>query len=77
RNGFGSTTACAWTMRARPGLGISVPCAWDELPSLAGGAHWTITNVHERIEEKNDPWAAYATTKQTLAKASKSLAAER
>jgi bifunctional non-homologous end joining protein LigD len=60
-------------MRARPGLGISVPCAWDELKSVTGGAHWHIRNVHDRIEERVDPWAAYAGTKQTLAKAAKAL----
>ena len=77
RNGFGSTTACAWTMRARPGLGISVPCAWSEMASISGGAHWTLANVHGRIEEKKDPWAGYPTTTQTLAKAMKTLVAER
>ena len=66
RNGFGATTACAWSARARPGLGVSVPCAWDELGALTGGAHWTIRNLHERIEEHVDPWRAYAKTRQTL-----------
>ena len=76
RNGFGSSTVCAWSMRARPGLGISVPCDWSELAAITGGAHWTLVNVHERIEEKRDPWAAYATTKQSLVKAMKSLGVE-
>jgi bifunctional non-homologous end joining protein LigD len=73
RNGFGATTACAWSARARPGLGISVPCAWSELGSLTGGAHWTIRNAHERIEEKSDPWSGYAKSKQTTVKAMKLL----
>ena len=34
RNGFGATTACAWSARARPGLGISVPVRWEELQAL-------------------------------------------
>ena len=73
RNGFGSTTACAWSMRARPGLGISVPCDWSELASVRGGDHWKLANIGERIGEKVDPWAAYASTKQTLVKATRSL----
>jgi len=73
RNGFGATTACAWSARARPGLGVSVPCAWDELGSLTGGAHWTIRNLHERIEEHVDPWRGYAKARQTLGKAGKTL----
>jgi bifunctional non-homologous end joining protein LigD len=73
RNGFGATTACAWSARARPGLGVSVPCTWDELGTLSGGAHWTIRNLHERIEEHADPWRSYAKTRQTLTKAAKTL----
>ena len=73
RNGFGATTACAWSARARPGLGVSVPCSWDELGTLTGGAHWTIRNLHERIEEHVDPWRANAKTRQTLTKAGKTL----
>ena len=75
RNGFGSTTVCAWSMRARPGLGISVPCDWSELQTLTGGDHWKLANVRDRIEAKADPWAAYAGTKQSLVKAMKALGA--
>ena len=39
RNGHGATTAAAFSARARPGLGVSMPVAWDELPSLKGGNH--------------------------------------
>ncbi|HZV91871.1 MAG TPA: non-homologous end-joining DNA ligase, partial [Caldimonas sp.] len=60
RNNFGATTASAWSARARPGLGISVPCDWNELGRLTGGAHWTIRTAHERIEEKTDAWRDYA-----------------
>ncbi|HEY2558614.1 MAG TPA: DNA ligase D, partial [Caldimonas sp.] len=73
RNGFGATTACAWSARARPGLGVSVPCAWEELAALSGGAHWTIRNIHERIEERADPWRGYAQAKQSVAKAMKAI----
>jgi bifunctional non-homologous end joining protein LigD len=73
RNGRGATTAAAYSARARPGLGVSIPCAWDELKDLRGGDHWTIANAHERLEGRDDPWAAYASTKQTLTKAMKAL----
>ena len=59
RNGFGATTVSAWSARARPGLGISVPVRWDELQGLKSGAHWTVRTVHERLDEGNAPWADY------------------
>lgn len=59
RNGFGATTASAWSARSRPGLGISVPVGWDELDALKGGAHWTVGSVHERLDAGNQPWAGY------------------
>jgi bifunctional non-homologous end joining protein LigD len=77
RNGFGATTACAWSARARPGVGVSVPCDWDELGALTSGAQWTIRNVHERIEERGDPWRELAKTRQTTAKAMKTIGFER
>jgi len=78
RNGFSATTACAWSARARAGLGVSVTCDWDELGAIASGDHWTIRNVHERIEERGgEPWRDYARTRQTLAKAMKAIGVEK
>lgn len=71
RNGLGSTTVSAWSARARPGMGVSVPVAWEELESLRGGNHWTVRNVAERFGSGNAPWAAYASTRQTLTAAMK------
>ena len=59
RNGFGATTVAAWSARARPGLGISVPVDWDELKGLKSGAHWTVATVHERLDRGNEPWGGY------------------
>jgi bifunctional non-homologous end joining protein LigD len=73
RNGFGATTACAWSARSRPGLGISVPVHWDELKSLKGGAHWTVARVHERLDEGNAPWDGYAKSAAALDPAMKKL----
>jgi bifunctional non-homologous end joining protein LigD len=59
RNGFGATTVAAWSARARPGLGISVPVAWDELPRIKSGAQWTIETVQDRLDVGNTPWDTY------------------
>jgi bifunctional non-homologous end joining protein LigD len=59
RNGRGSTTASAWSARARPGLGISVPLDWAELEHVKSADQWTIANAHERTATGNEPWAAY------------------
>jgi bifunctional non-homologous end joining protein LigD len=77
RNGYGATTACAWSARARPGLGISVPVRWDELMSLKGGNHWSVATVHQRLDEGNAPWAEYQASRVPLAAAMKKLGFER
>ena len=73
RNGFGATTVAAWSVRARPGMGISVPVAWDELPTLKSGAHWTIATIHTRLERGNAPWDDYAASAQNLTPAMRRL----
>jgi bifunctional non-homologous end joining protein LigD len=76
RNGYGATTACAWSARARPGLGISVPVRWDELQDLKGGAHWSVGSVHTRLDQGNQPWDDYGKSRVTLAAAMKKLGFE-
>lgn len=73
RNGYGATTVAAWSVRARPGLGVSVPVTWDELPQLTGSAHWNVANVASRLEVGNTPWDEYEGAAQTLAAASERL----
>ena len=73
RNGYGATTAAAWSARARPGLGISVPVAWDELQSLKSGAHWSVRSVHERLDRGNAPWADYEASRVRLGEAMQRL----
>jgi bifunctional non-homologous end joining protein LigD len=74
RNGFNATTAAAFSARARPGLGVSMPVAWSELDALKSGAQWTISTARDRLSfQKADPWADYAACKQTLAAAMKAL----
>ncbi|WP_171914634.1 DNA ligase D, partial [Paraburkholderia xenovorans] len=72
RNNRGSSTVAAFSARARPGLGVSVPLAWDEVATTTGGAQWTIENLHERLVDlKSDPWADYAKTRQRITAAMK------
>ena len=73
RNGQGATTACAWSARVRPGLGISVPLAWDELAGLKAGDQWNIKNAHTRLDRGNEPWAGYAKAAKTLTAAMKKM----
>ena len=73
RNGFGATTACAWTTRARPGIGISVPLDWTELEQVTGGGHWTIANVRKRFKTGNTPWDGYDGAAQSLTAAMRKL----
>ena len=73
RNGLGATTVCAWSARARPGLGISVPVAWAELPGLRAGDHWSVQTVHERLDVGNQPWIGYAKAARGLSAAMASL----
>ena len=74
RNGHGQTTAAAFSARARPGLGVSVPISWDQLRELKSGAQWTIATAREHLSfEKLDPWADYGAARQTLTAARKLL----
>ncbi|MEO5861494.1 MAG: DNA ligase D [Burkholderiales bacterium] len=73
RNGLGATTVCAWSARARPGLGISVPVEWSELKSLKGGDHWTVRTAHTRLDKGNDPWKDYGKAARSLTAAIKLL----
>ena len=74
RNGQGATTAAAFSARARPGLGVSMPVAWDDLASLKGGAQWNIATAREHLSfESADPWAGFFEGKQSMAAALKVL----
>ncbi|RZI71158.1 MAG: DNA ligase D, partial [Rubrivivax sp.] len=66
RNGKGATTACAYSLRAREGLPVSVPIWREELTELKGANQWTINNLHERLAEVEDPWADMAKTRQSI-----------
>jgi bifunctional non-homologous end joining protein LigD len=66
RNGLGATTASAWSVRARPGLGVSVPLAWEELDGLTSSDRWTASNITERMETGNAPWKEYEASRRSV-----------
>jgi len=67
RNSKGATTASAFSARARPGMGVSVPVLWDELTALTSSDQWTIANIGDRLAAVNsDPWTGYHRVRQTV-----------
>lgn len=73
RNGFGATTVAAWSVRARPGLGVSVPVSWDELTLLTVGAHWCAGQLGARLSMGNSPWVGYEKSRHSLSSTMKQL----
>ncbi|MDR5738279.1 MULTISPECIES: DNA ligase D [unclassified Caballeronia] len=67
RNNRGSSTVCAFSLRARPGMGVSMPIAWDELDDTTSGDQWNIGNARARMDALGaDPWEGYAKARQRL-----------
>ena len=67
RNGLGATTICAYAVRTREGLPVSVPIFREEVGELKGGNQWNVHNVHERLAEVgHEPWANLKKTRQTI-----------
>lgn len=66
RNGKGATTVCAYSLRAREGLPVSVPIWREELAGLKGADQWHIGNLHERLVDLDDPWAGMSKVRQSI-----------
>ena len=78
RNSRGGSTVTAYSVRARPGLPVSVPIALDELAGLKSSAQWDITNLEQRLKRlKDDPWAGYSNRRKITQKMWKQLGARR
>jgi bifunctional non-homologous end joining protein LigD len=73
RNGRGATTVAAYSARARPGLGISLPLGWDELPTLRPTELATVRTEQARLEAAAETWAGYPRVRQTLRGAMQTL----
>ncbi|OUM08134.1 DNA ligase D [Pseudomonas syringae] len=78
RNSRGGSTVTAYSVRARPGLPVSVPIALDELAGLTSSAQWDITNLEQRLGQlKEDPWAGYSNRRRITRKMWEQLGAKR
>jgi bifunctional non-homologous end joining protein LigD len=67
RNGRGATAVAAFSTRNKPGATVSAPIAWEELNASLHSDHFTIKNLPARLAKLGkDPWADFATTKQSI-----------
>ncbi|WP_250495209.1 hypothetical protein [Caballeronia sp. GAWG1-1] len=57
----------AFSVRARPGLAVSRPIAWDELKEVSSGDQWTMLEAVKRQHSlDHDPWDGYWRTRQGI-----------
>ncbi|WP_455287436.1 non-homologous end-joining DNA ligase [Cupriavidus necator] len=70
RNGIGHTTAAAFSARARPGMGVSMPVSWEQLLQLKSADQWNVRNAREYLSfQATDPWSDFWSTLQDLTEA--------
>jgi len=66
RNSETASAVAAFSPRARPGGGVSMPLHWDELDAKADlRARFDVRNALERLKQPN-PWSDYRTTRQSI-----------
>lgn len=76
RNGYHSTFAAAYTVRARPGAPVSAPCTWDEVENGAVQPRsFTLRNMADRVAQVGDLWADLPQHGQSLTQAMEKLRA--
>jgi bifunctional non-homologous end joining protein LigD len=68
RNAEGATAVAAYSLRARPGLPVSMPIAWSDVEGDdARGRRFHIENaVAVMAKRRTDPWADYDRSRQTI-----------
>jgi bifunctional non-homologous end joining protein LigD len=75
RNGYHSTFAAAYTVRARSGAPVSAPCTWKEIEDgEVAPRTFTIRNMAERIAKVGDVWADMRRRGKSLKRATEILA---
>ena len=57
RNGYHSTFAAAYSVRARPRAPVSAPCTWQEIErGQVEPTTFTVRNMLERVQKLGDVW---------------------
>jgi bifunctional non-homologous end joining protein LigD len=70
RNSKGASTVAAFSARARSGMGVSMPVAWEELREIRAADQWTIHSAAQRQRPLGaDPWQGYWRCRQGLTSA--------
>ncbi|WP_456291110.1 non-homologous end-joining DNA ligase LigD [Paraburkholderia strydomiana] len=60
RNSRGASTVAAFSVRARSGMGVSMPVSWDELKEVSPGDEWTMQKAIQRQRSlKVDLWQGH------------------
>ncbi|WP_053151549.1 DNA ligase D [Pseudomonas sp. Pf153] len=78
RNARGASTVAAYSVRARPGLPVSVPIARAELDGLRNAQQWDIHTALERARGLGaDPWSGYNHRQRITARMWEQLEAEK
>jgi bifunctional non-homologous end joining protein LigD len=73
QNGEGKTIASAYSVRPRPGAPVSTPLRWDEVTEKLNPSIYTMEVVLDRVRRHGDLHEGVLTTRQSLAKALRSL----
>jgi bifunctional non-homologous end joining protein LigD len=67
RNADRATAIAAYAARARAGLPVSMPIAWEALVKDVRGAHFNVRNALDHVATRPaDPWADYTASAQRI-----------
>lgn len=57
RNAYGATAVAPYSIRGKPGATAATPLDWNEIDEGVSPRDWTIENISERMDQKEDPWS--------------------
>jgi len=69
RNAEGATAVAPYSVRARKNAPVATPIFWEELAKDVRFDHFNVRNIRARLAKGRDPWADFASTKQSITQA--------